>query len=91
MFFNISTGELLLILLVAFLVFGPDRIPAIARKIGRGLNEIRRASDEIKREINREADKIGNDLNVDEEKFKEIKDTANEIREGVSKIGKKIK
>ena len=51
LFFDISGGELFVILLVAFLVFGPSKIPEIARKIGKGMNEIRRASDEIKREI----------------------------------------
>ena len=91
LFLDISTGEILLILIVAFLVFGPDKIPAIARKIGRGMNEVRRASDEIKREISKEANKLTNDLNIDEEKFKDIKDTAREIRDGVHKFGKNIK
>ena len=91
LFFDISTGEILLILIVAFLVFGPDKIPAIAKKIGRGMNEVRRASDEIKREINREANKLGNDLNLDDEKFSDIQDTAREIKDGVSKFGKNIK
>ena len=91
LFLDISTGEILLILIVAFLVFGPDKIPAIARKIGRGMNEVRRASDEIKREISKETNKLTNDLNIDDEKFKDIKDTAREIREGVNKFGKNIK
>ncbi len=91
LFFDISTGEIFIILIVAFLIFGPSRIPEIARKIGRGMNEIRRASDEIKREITREADKIGKDLNVDDAKFNEFKDTAKDIKEGMSKLGKDVK
>ena len=66
LFFDISAGELMVILLVAFLVFGPSRIPEIARKIGRGLNEVRRASDEIKREITKESKKIEDSLSVDD-------------------------
>lgn len=81
LFFDISGGELLIILLVAFLVFGPKRIPEIARKIGRGMNEIRRASDEIKREINKEARKLENEVNVDDSVLKDI----NKTREAVEK------
>lgn len=61
LFFDISGGELLLILFVAFLVFGPSKLPELARKLGKGMNEIRRASDEIKREIRKEADKLDKD------------------------------
>lgn len=80
LFFDISGGELMLILLVAFIVFGPSRIPEIARKIGRGMNEIRRASDEIKREITKETRKVQNDLDVEGSPYKDIKQTADDIR-----------
>ena len=70
LFFNISGGELLIILLVAFVVFGPNKLPEIARKIGRGLNEVRRASDEIKREITKETRKVESSLTVEEPEFK---------------------
>ena len=69
LFFDISAGELIIILLVAFVVFGPSRIPEIARKIGRGLNEVRRASDEIKREITKETNKVEKSLSLDELDF----------------------
>jgi sec-independent protein translocase protein TatA len=80
LFFDISAGELMVILLAAFIVFGPSRIPEIARKIGRGMNEIRRASDEIKREITKETRKVENELNVEGSIYKDIKKTADEIR-----------
>ena len=60
LFFDISTGELLLILIVVFLVFGPKKLPEMARKVGRGLNELRRATDEIKNEIRKETLDIEN-------------------------------
>jgi TatA/E family protein of Tat protein translocase len=66
LFFDISAGELIIILLVAFVVFGPSRIPEIARKIGRGLNEVRRASDEIKREISKETSKMESSFSMDD-------------------------
>ena len=80
LFFDISAGELMVILLAAFIVFGPSKIPEIARKIGRGMNEIRRASDEIKREITKETRKFENEMNIEGSVFKDMKKTADEIR-----------
>jgi sec-independent protein translocase protein TatA len=80
LFFDISAGELMVILLAAFIVFGPSKIPEIARKIGKGMNEIRRASDEIKREITKETRKVENELNVEGSVSNDIRKTADEIR-----------
>lgn len=76
LFFDISAGELMIILLVAFVVFGPSKIPEIARKIGRGINEVRRASDEIKREITKETRKMESSLSVDDLDLSAQKKTA---------------
>ena len=46
---SIGTTELLLILVVALVVFGPRRLPDIGRKIGKAMAEFRRASDDFKR------------------------------------------
>lgn len=88
LFFDISGGELMLILLVAFIVFGPSKIPEIARKIGRGMNEIRRASDEIKREITKETRKVQNDLDVEGSPYKDIKQTTDDIRKDFEDVAK---
>ena len=48
---NISAQELLIILVIALLVVGPQRLPALGRSIGKGLRELRKAQDEVKRTI----------------------------------------
>jgi sec-independent protein translocase protein TatA len=48
---NIGPQELLIILVIALLVVGPQRLPALGRSIGRGLRELRKAQDEVKRTI----------------------------------------
>ncbi len=56
--FNVSPQELLLILVVALVVVGPQRLPGLGRSIGNGLRELRKAQDEVKKTIQ---------VNLDEE------------------------
>lgn len=66
LFFDISSGEIFIILIIAFLVFGPSKFPDLARKLGKGINEIRRASDSIKKEITQEANKVEKSVKVED-------------------------
>src|SRR5574337_40222 len=52
--FGIGMPELMLILVLALLVFGPKELPRIARTIGKAMGELRRASDELRDGIQRE-------------------------------------
>ncbi|HEX9996620.1 MAG TPA: twin-arginine translocase TatA/TatE family subunit [Abditibacterium sp.] len=47
-----GTPELLVIFLLVLVLFGPDKLPELARQIGKGIRKLRRASDDIKRQIN---------------------------------------
>jgi Tat protein translocase TatB subunit len=49
--FGIGMTELLVIFVIALLVLGPKRLPELARSLGRGLAEFRRASTDIRREF----------------------------------------
>ncbi len=75
LFLDISGGELLIILIVAFLVFGPQRIPEIARKLGKGLNEVKKASNQIRDEITKETKDIKESMKVDIDEVVNKKDT----------------
>ena len=46
--FGIGLPELLIILVIALVVLGPDKLPHLARAIGRGLGEFRKATEELK-------------------------------------------
>jgi sec-independent protein translocase protein TatA len=54
--FNVGPEELLLILLIALIVFGPKRLPEIGRTIGKALREFRRASEGVREEVRRHLD-----------------------------------
>lgn len=49
--FNVGGGELLVILLIALIVLGPDKLPEAARKIGKVLTELRRMSQGFQDEV----------------------------------------
>jgi TatA/E family protein of Tat protein translocase len=49
--FGIGIPELIVILIVALLLIGPKKLPSFARSLGRGLAEFRKATDEIKEQI----------------------------------------
>ncbi|MBW1981722.1 MAG: twin-arginine translocase subunit TatB [Deltaproteobacteria bacterium] len=46
--FGIGMPELLLILAIALIVVGPKKLPELARALGKGINEFRRATNELK-------------------------------------------
>jgi Tat protein translocase TatB subunit len=48
---NIGFPELILILIIALLIFGPKKLPEIGKSIGKAIAELRRASNELKETI----------------------------------------
>ncbi len=56
--FGIGMPELLLILALALIVLGPKKLPELARALGKGIAELRRATEEIKDEFRQMEDDI---------------------------------
>ena len=54
---NLGMPELMLILVLALLLFGPKRLPEVGKQVGKALGEFRRASNDLKRTIEDEMDK----------------------------------
>jgi Tat protein translocase TatB subunit len=53
-FFGIGAGELLLIIIVAFIVIGPAKIPKAAKTIGKTISALKKASSELTSQVNKE-------------------------------------
>lgn len=50
--FGIGVQELAIVFVIALLVFGPKRLPELARTMGKGLAEFRRASSDLRQSLN---------------------------------------
>ena len=55
-FLDIGVGEILLILVVALIIFGPGRIPEIARTMGRIVRNLKKATSDLTTTITKELD-----------------------------------
>ena len=49
--FGVGPEELVLILIIALIVLGPERMPKVARDLGRVVGDLRRTSDELRAEF----------------------------------------
>ena len=67
--FGIGPMEMLVILLVVLIVFGPKRLPEMMKTVGRMMAELKKTADEVKKEI------------IQQEDMKEIQDSLREISE----------
>ena len=78
----IGTTEIMFILFIAVMVFGADKIPEVARGLGKGMRSLRDASNDIKSEIKKsstEGNKI--ETNVTESIKEEITKVKDEIED----------
>ncbi|SFI72665.1 sec-independent protein translocase protein TatB [Kaistella treverensis] len=53
---ELSLGEMLMIALAIVVLFGPDKLPQIARDLGQGVRKMRGAVEDVKTEILKETD-----------------------------------
>ena len=88
--FGIGTWELVVILILALLIVGPEKLPTVARSIGKSLTKLRQAADEVKREIDLDGIKkeISDELLKDGElgELKRDLDLRGDIRKAMSEL-----
>ena len=82
-FLFISGAEIFFILFIVVMVFGADKIPGIAKGLGKGMRQLKDATEEIKREINKSAEKQGLDTSIADDIQKELK----EVKKNLDDVG----
>lgn len=71
-FLFISGAEIAFILFIVIMVFGADKLPEIARGLGKGMRTLKDATNDIKHEITKSAEKNGIDTSIVSDLKKEI-------------------
>jgi sec-independent protein translocase protein TatB len=86
--------ELIIVLIIALALLGPDRIPEIGAKLGRGLRDMRRATREFSKEIDATRQAIEAPMNEIAKPLQEIKastDTLAQAAKAMQNPGKALK
>lgn len=77
----ISGAEIGFILFIVLMVFGADKVPEIARGLGKGIKQIKNATNDIKSEISKGAKERGIDVDITQDVQKEIEKAKEDINE----------
>ena len=85
MIYFISGAELVFVFFIILLVFGADKVPDIARTLGKGIRQVRNATQDIKSEIKKSAEKQGLDTKQIEQDLNEVKDEVEDIAGSVKR------
>ena len=83
----ISGAEIGFIIFILIMVFGADKIPEIARGMGKGMRTLKNASNDIKGEIQKSAKKQG----IDTDFSKDVKKEISKVREDIEEITGSVK
>lgn len=78
----ISGAEIAFIMFILVMVFGADKIPDIARGLGKGMKAVRNASNDIKSEIQKSAEKQG----IDTDFTKDVRGEIDKVKEDIDEI-----
>lgn len=82
LFLNLGGGEIAIIVILVLVFFGADKLPEMARALGKGMREMKNATAEIQREIEKGAVEIQRDINLGDE-ISEIKKASDRITSGI--------
>jgi sec-independent protein translocase protein TatA len=72
---------------ILVMVFGADKIPEIARGLGKGMRTLRNASNDIKNEITKSAEKQG----IDSDISKDVRSEISKVKEDIEEITGSVK
>ncbi len=89
-FLFISGTEIAFILFIVVMVFGADKIPEIARGLGKGMRTLKDATNDIKHEITKTAEKQGIDTNIVKDVNKEISKVKDNIDDFTGSVKRKL-
>ncbi|MBU2939299.1 twin-arginine translocase TatA/TatE family subunit [Lacinutrix sp. C3R15] len=89
-FLFISSPEIVLILFVVVMVFGADKIPEIAKGLGKGMRTLKNATNDIKHEITKSAESHGIDSSITKDVDEELKKVKDDLEDFTGSVRRKL-
>ena len=89
-FLFISGTEITFILFIVILVFGADKIPSIAKGLGKGMRTLKDATNDIKGEIQKSADKNGIDTSISKNVNEELSKVKDELKDFTGSVRRNL-
>ncbi|MCG2418166.1 twin-arginine translocase TatA/TatE family subunit [Aequorivita sp. F47161] len=89
-FLFISGAEIGFIMFMILLVFGADKVPEIARGLGKAMRQVKDATNDIKSEITKSAEKQGMDIDITKDVQKQIDQVKEDVDEVTGPIKRKF-
>ena len=78
-FLFISGAEIVFIFFIILMIFGADKIPDIAKGMGKGIKKVKYATEDIKTEIKKSAEKKGIDTDSISKEIDKVKDDIDDL------------
>jgi len=93
--FDIGFSEMFMVLVIALIVIGPERLPAVAKKIGRFIGKAKQSFENVKREVQSEleTEELNKRLaenNILKDTKESVADISDELKGIAKKAGEKI-
>ena len=83
--FGLGAGEILIILVIAFLLFGPKQLPEIGRQVGKAVKGFKETADDLRKSVEPEINLIQQEVKMVEQDFQA---SVKEAEEEIEKVGR---
>jgi sec-independent protein translocase protein TatA len=84
--FGLGAGEILIILIIAFLLFGPKQLPEIGRQVGKAVKGFKETADDLRKSVEPEMNLIQQEVKMVEQDFQtSMKEAEEEINAATKK------
>lgn len=78
--FGLGAGEILIILIIAFLLFGPKQLPEVGRQVGKAYKSFRDTAEDLRKSVEPELNVLQQEVKMAEQDFQaSMKETEEEI------------